>query len=359
MGSMPDSKLNKWDKAVFDKVMGKKYLEIIGEEVPRAWASADGAKKEKELLKNSKNKYAKNRGYELPRGWRVSYGEEKDKRYGYGMATDWAYKQYGIYSITTELWNPKSDLKNFPEIKGKGQYIRYQRELLKYQDIHYQGKLFVNWRKYEHPKYGNGEIGGWKPGYKNNAFPGEPLMVVCEKHWQYELFRAKLLPSIKITDLKTKVIYQTEKKLKYRVVEITAKIENKGELATNVSEGLTLPCNRDDVIWLIGDRDKITFLQGTPFQKLGVLEGQMRIPGFFGQKIKPAGKNRFRRWQRSNPYEMRKIKTRNLKMEKKLKQKGSIRTVKWLIRVRGDAELKVVFTSLKGGTVVKKIRMDR
>ena len=113
------------------------------------------------------------------------------------------------------------------------------------------------------------------------------------------------------------------------------------------------------MVWLIGDRDKITYLQGTPFQKLGILEGQMQITGFSGEKFKPAGKSRFRRGQRVNPYEMRKIKIRDLQKQKKLEQKGSVRTVKWLIGVKGTVELKVIFTSLKGGTVVEKIRIDR
>ncbi len=34
--------------------------------------------------------------------------------------------------------------------------------------------------------------------------------------------------------------------------------------------------------WLkkIGDRDKITFLQGAPLRKLGVIDGQMNVPGY-------------------------------------------------------------------------------
>ncbi|NIQ17876.1 MAG: hypothetical protein GTN43_03645, partial [Candidatus Aenigmarchaeota archaeon] len=71
-----------------------------------------------ELKETSKNKYAIARGYEFPRGWRVSYREDRDQRYSYGMAGDWMYKQLGIYALTTELWNPRNDIKDFPKFEG-------------------------------------------------------------------------------------------------------------------------------------------------------------------------------------------------------------------------------------------------
>ena len=89
----------------------KKYLEIIGEEIPEAWSDPGKISElKKKLADSDADKYSKMRGYELPRGWRVSYNEKADRRYGYGMATDWLYAQYGIYSITTELWNPLKDI---------------------------------------------------------------------------------------------------------------------------------------------------------------------------------------------------------------------------------------------------------
>ena len=135
LGTAPHDKLHPKDVAVFDMIMGKKYIEIIGEDIPEAWQKPDSLDKFKEeLKKTSKNKYAIQRGYELPRGWRVSYNERNDRRYSYGMATDWAYLQYGIYSLTTELWNPQKDIEGFPQFKGEDARRQVQRALLKYQD---------------------------------------------------------------------------------------------------------------------------------------------------------------------------------------------------------------------------------
>jgi hypothetical protein len=377
MGTAPHPELHPKDVAVFDMIMGTKYLEIIGEEVPEAWKNPEKLSELKaEIEKTSKNKYAKARGYELPRGWRVSYDEDKDEPYNYGMATDWMYKQLGIYALTTELWNPMRDIPDFPQFEGEDARIQAQRALLKYQDEKYGGRLFLSWKKFNHPELGEGEIGGWISKYRSNALPGEPLMNVCEKHWQFEKFRAGLQPDIVITEAKAKIVTESrgseadasrdgdqvtvakgKSKGKYKIVEVTATIENKGKLATHLARGAELAGNREDIVWLIGDRDRVAYLQGSPFQKLGVIEGTMKIPGYSGRGAPPPQRERrrmmfyypgfpmmFQRGPRYGPTEV--------------EQKGPKRTVRWLVVVEGDSPLKVVVTSQKGGTKVKNLTIQ-
>ena len=194
------------------------------------------------------------------------------------------------------------------------------------------------------------------------------MRYVCENHWQFELFRAGLQPNIVITDAKAKVLYTannaseavvaqkgeqvTVKKGKsvgkYKIVEVTATIENKGKLATHLARGAQIPENRQDVVWLIGDRGKITFLQGTAFQQLGVLEGAMKIPGYSGRASAQPGQQQFRRGGRFGPRFQ----------PTQVNQTGSKRTVKWLIAVEGNSPLKIVFTSQKGGTKVKEVAIE-
>ncbi|MBN1386879.1 MAG: hypothetical protein JW965_00435 [Bacteroidales bacterium] len=339
MGTAPHPRLNPTDVAVFDFIMGKKYLEIIGEEIPEAWLHPENMEQyKKELAETDADSYSKSRGYRLPRGWRVSYNEEDDERYGYGMATDWLYAQYGIYSITTELWNPEDDIPGFEIPDDENRRVAVDKALLKYQDEEYNGDLFVNWKAYTHPELGEGETGGWKSQYaRNNAFPGEPLINVCEKHWQFELFRAKLLPEIIIRDIKPRIIYSgstNEGTVKrndsefsvekgkgkgiYHIVEISATIENTGALATNLADGEELPGNRQDVVWLVAERDNIEFIEGQPFISLGSLGGTKKIPGV-----------------RNSP---------------------SHKEVKWIIAIKENTPLKIVASSLKGGTVYKEIK---
>jgi hypothetical protein len=374
MGTAPHTKLHPKNVAVLDMIMGKKYLEIIGEKIPEAWEKPELLDQFKsELKETSKNKYAALRGYVLPRGWRVSYDEERDRRYSYGMATDWAYYQYGTYSITTELWNFQKDIPDFPEADEKDSRTHLMRALLKYQDEKYDGTFFIPWEKYTHPELGEGEIGGWIPIYINNAWPGKPLMDVCEKHWQFERFRASLMPKIEISDVKAEVLSSTGKaqearidkegehvvvrkgraKGNYRVIEVSVTVENKGKLATHLARGAELPGNREDVVWLIGDRDKVTFIQGTPYQKLGVLEGAMDIPGYKikGPSPRASQQSGWSRYYRSQYYPRDWRPEREALPEKPMPASPR-RIIKWVIGVEGNTPLKIVAASQKGGTKV-------
>lgn len=365
-GTGPHTNVPPKDRAVFDFVMGKKYLEVNGMEVPEAWKNPqDLPRLKEELAKTSKNKYAIARGYEWPKGWRASYNDIQDRIYGYGLQMDWMYSQYGAYALTTELWNPANDMKGIMEIEEGASRTDMERALLKYQDEKFGGKLFKPWTKFTHPELGEGEIGGWLPQYsRNNALPGEPLIGICERHWQYEFWRSGLQPDVVITEAKA-VVLSTSKAVErasvsqsgdqvtvnkgrstgnIRIVEVTVVIENKGPLATHVAGGVDLPGNRGDVVWLVGDRDKITFLQGTAFQKLGVLDGVMSIPGFSarrGSEGGAQGQQQQRRGRGLQPTEVT--------------SGGTKRTVTWVIAVEGDTPLKVVVTSQKGGTKVKDL----
>lgn len=347
-GTQSPKSMHKNDVAVYDLVMGKKYLELLGEEIPKAYLYPDSMSFYKEeLKKTSKNKYAIERGYEFTRGWTTSYDELKDKNNKYGLQADWAFMQWGVYSLTTELWNRNKDIPGIPEFKGKDARLKSSRAMLKYQDEKFDGKLFIPWEKYKHPELGEGEIGGWIPMYgSNNAFPGEALLKVCETHWQFELYRAKLMPKVIIKDATAKVIH--DGKDNYKIVEVTATIENVGQLATHRANGANLPLNREDVVWLIGDRDKVSFLQGAVYQKLGTIEGKMKIPGY--KPITPKDQSQRRNFRRGGP-----VTTTPRGEVKKKPQMGSTRKVKWLVSIEGNSPLKVVVTSQKGGTQVKTL----
>jgi len=371
MGTAPHTRMHPRDVAVLDMIMGKKYLEIIGEEIPEAWLNPENLPELREnLAKTCKNKYAAARGYVLPRGWRVSYDEDRDRRYGYGMATDWMYKQRGVYALTTELWNPENDIQDFPRCEGPDARVKVQRALLKIQDERYGGRLFIPWKSYEHPELGRGEIGGWIPKYQSNALPGAPLIDVCDKHWRFEKFRAGLQPELIITEANVEIlttaslsgaaavhsgnevtITKGKAKGKTSFLKITAVIKNRGALPTHIAQGEELSGNREDIVWLIGEPGKISYLQGSAFQKLGVLAGTMKIPGYQEKpdsssiaedprmSFYPPGYPVFRRPPRLEPTEV--------------KTGGPKRTVTWLVAVEEGTPLKIVATSQKGGTRVE------
>lgn len=371
-GTGPHTDVPPKDRAIYDFVMGKKYLEINGMEVPEAWKNPQNLPQIKEeLAKTSKNKYAIARGYEWPEGWRASYNDIQDRIYGYGLQMDWMYSQYGAYALTAELWNPRNDMKGLMEIEEGASRTDIERALLKYQDEKFGGKLFKSWTKFTHPELGEGEIGGWLPSYsRNNALPGEPLLGICERHWKYEFWRSGLQPDVVITEIKAEVLSTSKAVVgasvsqsgnqvtvnkgrsggNIKIIEVTAFIENKGQLATHVAGGADLPGNRGDVVWLVGDRDKITFLQGTAFQRLGMLDGTMDVPGF-SARGRPGGSAQVQQ-------QMQTRRGRGLQPTE-VTSGGTKRTVTWIVAVEGNTPLKVVVTSQKGGTKVKNVVINQ
>lgn len=339
MGTAPNTTMHETDIAYYDFVIGKKYVEILGKEVPEEWLNPERLDEYKASQREKgANKYVQARGYEFPYYWKSSYNERTDQRYGYGMVIDWLHAQQGIYALTTELWNPVDDIPGLVVSDGPDRQLNLQRALLKYQDEKYKGSLFATWKPFKHPEFGEGEIGGWRSIYSsNNAFPGEPLLNVCEKHWKFEFFRAGLLPQIKITQASAKVLHTgTAGKAtvtgdgntftlegargggRYRLIEVTATIENAGALPTQMARGTTLTNLREDVVWLVTDRKNVEFIEGSAWRRIGVLGGTTVVPGV--------------------------IRGGNNKAE-----------ARWIIGVKGDVPLKIVAVSQKGGTVVSDL----
>ncbi len=339
MGTAPNTAMHETDIAYYDFLIGRKYVEILGEQVPEEWLNPERLAEYKTRQKEKgANQYVQARGYDFPYYWKSSYNESADRRYGYGMVIDWLHAQQGIYALTTELWNPQKDIPGLVIPEGPDRQMNLQRALLKYQDEKYNGTLFVNWKSYKHPEHGEGEIGGWRSIYSsNNAFPGEPLLFVCEKHWKFEFFRAGLLPDISIAEASATVLQTSEGKEttvttdnqtvtitrgknsgKYRLIEVKAVIVNNGALPTQMARGTSFTNLRDDVVWLVTDRKNVDFVEGSAWRRIGVLGGTTVIPG-----VIRGGNNRTE--------------------------------VRWLIGARGDVPLKLVVTSQKGGTVVKEL----
>lgn len=93
----------------------------------------------------------------------------KDLYTTYGDFTDFTFGVFGAYSFVGELF--KNEQETYAENKKKpameednfmfGQSVDRQRERLKFNDNVVHGSLFKEWTPYNHPVYGDIEIGGW------------------------------------------------------------------------------------------------------------------------------------------------------------------------------------------------------
>ncbi|MDR1746683.1 MAG: hypothetical protein LBR49_05365 [Tannerella sp.] len=307
LGASGDRRVEPRDIIVYDRIMGKKYLELIGADVPSAWTSSDALASGKEALAAGARKQAAARGYLFPAEWKSPYDETTGNG-AHGLMTDWLYKQNGIYAIETHLWNPGRDV---PELNG----LKKEALPKALADYGARNSLFLDWKPAKHAEYGDVEVGGWVGGIGgDNAFPGAILEKICERQWTYDLYRTELMPQLQINDVR--VTKKTEGGT--TVLEITAEVENTGALPTTLQRAETMPMNRGDVVWLIGENNKLLFLSGKACQKIGTLDGTLAIPDT------PAGKSKA--------------------------------TVRWIVSPQGNEKIKVVASSLKGGTVVKQVK---
>ena len=210
LGSAPQTQIAPKDRAVFDFVMGKKYLEIIGEEVPAAWPKPDAIPAlREELRKTSKNKYAIERGYEFPRAWKVSYDEMADRSYGYGLSTDWDYLQLGHLLAHDRAVEPRDRHPRVPEDRGRRWRRRrpparpapVQRHAVRRPGCSWRGSRSstLNWARAR-------SAAGTR---STRATPGRARSSRASATGtsEFELFRAGLMPDLAITEASARVVY--------------------------------------------------------------------------------------------------------------------------------------------------------
>jgi hypothetical protein len=151
----------------------------------------------------------------------------KDLYTVYGGSIDWIYSVLGIYTYSNEL-----DLDPFETLGAIGaqgeneeededlQRLRsYQRMLdeMTYHDLVLMGEQYTEWKPYNHPLYGEIEIGGVKK-FGERVPPLFHLAETCHRNAAFCLYHADQLPhltfdNVKVTKL-TKDMYQVDVAIK-------------------------------------------------------------------------------------------------------------------------------------------------
>jgi len=105
----------------------------------------------------------------------------------YGGTTNHFYGIHGILSFTNELYGPEQDF------DGDGNVT--PQEQMKFNDLLTQGRMFIDWKPFDHPQYGPIEIGGFR--YDSIRAPeGWLLEQDCHRNASFVLFHAYHLPKI-------------------------------------------------------------------------------------------------------------------------------------------------------------------
>ncbi|MCP4726194.1 MAG: hypothetical protein GY863_14215 [bacterium] len=144
------------------------------------------------------------------------------ERHRYGTLISWGYWDKGIIGWVPEYWSGfKADY------NSDGNTTEAER--LRYDDENLGGEYFVDWVKWDHPEYGEVEIGGWRRMFVTQNPPPELLEEECRIQMPWILYLAKSSPLIKIGEPE---ITETET----GVFRIEAEITNRGFLPTNLTD---------------------------------------------------------------------------------------------------------------------------
>ncbi|WP_435313325.1 M14 family metallopeptidase [Cellulophaga fucicola] len=240
-----------------------------------------------------------NKGAELLPGYRymVVY---KDLYSVFGGELDWFYGSRGVYTFTNEIFTGFAYYKN--KNGDRDQAYKAEKDLL-------LGDGFTNWKPYNHPTYGEIEIGGFRKNV-GRATPGFLLEEEAHRNMVFTFYHAHHMPLLSVDSI-------TEKSIGNGLKEITAIIKNDRLMPTHASQDLKYKIERPDYISLSGAT---------------VLAGMIVDNDDFNITTE----------QKNNPS---KIKVDNI-------PGNSIIKVRWI--VKGGGKVTVTVDSAKGGLISKK-----
>ncbi len=155
----------------------------------------------------------------------------KDLYSVFGGELDWFYGSRGAYTFTNEIFTAFAYYKE--KDGGREQQYSFDKDML-------FGDAFTPWRSYNHPTYGDIEIGGFKKNF-GRATPGFMLEEEAHRNMAFTFYHVYHMPHLSIYKVK-------EKKLGNGLTEVTAYIKNDRLMPTHASQDLKYKITRPDYI---------------------------------------------------------------------------------------------------------------
>ncbi len=224
----------------------------------------------------------------------------------YGGQIDWFHMMRGIFTFTSEMFSRYYLFHERQRGWGGGfaeDYFTFDRYLL-FEDA------FVPWEDYDHPQFGQIQIGGFKKNYIRNN-PGFLLEQELHRLTAFSLFHAYHTPKLEIVELTSVDIGGGQR-------EVTAVIANTRLIPTHAGIDLRFNIERPNYVSLEG-ADVLAGMRVIN-RDLNVVEEQRHNPAIIEVENIPG--------------------------------MGTV-TVRWIVQGRGSLSVKV--DSPKGGTVTKNL----
>ncbi|MBQ6218028.1 MAG: zinc carboxypeptidase [Erysipelotrichaceae bacterium] len=152
--------------------------------------------------------------------------------YDSGALDDWMYETQGIPAYTMEFWdvNAKAGVKyNWGE-KKDSIYDDLKRftAIMKWVKEN-APEYFVDWKKFDHPKFGEVELGGFNFKFTQQNPPEKFLLEELEHDTKFNLRFIKAMPKLCIDSI-------SAEKIEEGIYKIEAVVANKGYLSTSLTQ---------------------------------------------------------------------------------------------------------------------------
>jgi hypothetical protein len=237
----------------------------------------------------------------------------------HGGFIDWTSDGLGMISFSNELWNGRQQYYTSPELQKQSQDPNspISRTTGSYFfDDHLEfGDQYSDWKKFDHPDYGEVEIGGsWKKtrGRLPPRFMNEEL---CHRNMAFTLYQADELPMMKMGK------HQVEK-IGKDVYKVRVEFSNPKVAPTITEKAAKNNVVRPDLLTLKGDVE--------------IISASWIIDPKTNDYLKPVNKE-------IDQHDLKRIMLRNGQPSK------TSRTIQYLVKGKGN--INITYNSVKGGTV--------
>ena len=119
----------------------------------------------------------------------------------FGHGPDFGYWYYGAIWYGDEIWNSGRATKDYNE-----DGVIDDLDRLMMNDREYEGKLFTDWKPFNHPQLGEVEIGGWNPKFFSQNSPPDQLETWAKNEALFNLEMIKHLPELQWDNIEVKKI---------------------------------------------------------------------------------------------------------------------------------------------------------
>lgn len=189
-------------------------------------------------------------GYDYLISWKDLYST-------YGDFTEFTYNQVGAFSFVGELFQVESETYTAPDEEkpetdggiGFGGNTARERERLQFNDNVVQGSLFEEWETFNHPLYGEVEIGGWA---KMSSRLPHPFMLqdLVHRNASAVMFAASQTPKLEMEVFDTK-------KLEGNLYQVRVRIQNKHAIPTMTYNSVSNKLYPQDMLKVSGSNAKV------------------------------------------------------------------------------------------------------